>query len=812
MFKKVMLFVLFIFSIVLIGCGETEKTIEVSKKGKAEYYVGETFDPTGYVLTVKVDGKSEDVDLTVSMTDINGPFESIGEKIINVTYEIDEDVLETRFKVEVINKRLVDLQIKEIGKDKYYLNEEFDPSGYILEIKYDDNSKKELPLTDEMVEDFDSTTEGEKNITIKYTENDVTLTKKVTVLVEKLVVVKSIEVKSFGKITYEVDEKFDIDNYVLLVKYSDDSEKEVLLTEDMIKSTVDTSTSGSKDIEIEYAEKDVKVSCIINITVNEKVRPFVLKIVKYGETVYTLDMEFSLEGFEFEVEYTDGTTKPVDVSKIECDKFVYHENYEDEPEIINIPISYVIDGVKLEQTIETNNIAEWDYEEYIGRKEAEKMFPIIYEHVQEIIPTTATEDIPLPKTTEFGIDYILKFSTSNSNVLSPLGKINPKEEDVQVQIKLIIENDYKTETYTWDVIVKGLGPVILRPWIESEKHVFAYFYEGTSSTMSEKDAQKVDVINYCFARVSSGLCSIDGLRYLKENMKLRRSTGVRIVLSIGGGGTGSAGFSDACITDEKRAKFVESIMDIVKEYSFDGIDLDWEYPAWVGLSDSRPEDKDNFTKLCKELRVALDEYKDGMLLTSAMIGGINVERFYDLPELNKYLDYFHLMTYDLNSSGLTTHHSNTLPGNRVYSCKNAMETYKSGGVDASKIVIGAAFYGKISTLATPTTPTSAVLLKPIAKTEEGKDDTKTIQFTKIKEQYLTNPDFVKLYDAPSGAYYLTDGKTFITYDDPEIFVEKADLVKNNNLGGLMFWDYGSDSTGTLLYRLCAEVDRINQGR
>ena len=43
-------------------------------------------------------------------------------------------------------------------------------------------------------------------------------------------------------------------------------------------------------------------------------------------------------------------------------------------------------------------------------------------------------------------------------------------------------------------------------------------------------------------------------------------------------------------------------------------------------------------------------------------------------------------------------------------------------------------------------------------------------------------------------------------------IEKADLVKNNNLGGLMFWDYGSDSTGTLLYRLCAEVDRINQGR
>ena len=84
---------------------------------------------------------------------------------------------------------------------------------------------------------------------------------------------------------------------------------------------------------------------------------------------------------------------------------------------------------------------------------------------------------------------------------------------------------------------------------------------------------------------------------------LRRSTGVRVVLSIGGGGSGSLGFSDACLTDESRAKFVNSIMEIVKEYQFDGVDLDWEYPAWTGLSDSRPEDKDNFTKLCKDLSI-----------------------------------------------------------------------------------------------------------------------------------------------------------------------------------------------------------------
>ena len=811
MFKKVLFIILLVFSILIIGCKDPVLTIEVSKKGKSEYYVGETFDPTGYVLTVKVDEESEEIDLLLSMTDVNGPFDSVGEKEINVKYTKDEQELTTKFKVEVVNKRLVDFEIKEKGKEKYDIDEDFDVAGYLLETTYDDGSKNEVSLTLEMVEGFDSSTEGDKELTIKYSENGVSLTKKLNVKVEKVIKVLSIELKTAGKEVYTLNEEFDISNYIMLVKYNNDTEKEMALTENMIVSKIDTTTAGTKQLEVEYIENEIKVACVIEITIIDKATPVELNIVQSGETVYTLDMEFSLEGFEFEVKYSDGTIKPIDLTMISYDKFIYPENYEDDPEIINITVSCEVEGITLSTVVETSNIAEWDYEEYLGIKEAEMMFPIIYEYVQEIIPTTVTEDIPFPKTTEFGLDFILKFST-NSNVLSPLGKIDPKEEDVPVQIKLVIENDYKTETYTWDVIVKGLGPVILRPWIESEKHVFAYFYEGTSSTMSEKDAQKIDVINYCFARVQNGVCTVDGLRYLKENLKLRRSTGVRVVLSIGGGGSGSLGFSDACLTDESRAKFVNSIMEIIKEYQFDGVDLDWEYPAWTGLSDSRPEDKDNFTKLCKDLREAFDAYKDGLLLTSALIGGVNVERFYDLPELNKYLDYAHLMTYDLNSSGLTTHHSNTYPGGRAYSAKNAMQTYMNGGIDANKIVIGAAFYGKISTLATPTSATSAVLNKPIATRDDGQYDTRTIQFTKIKEEYLTNPSFVKLYDESAGAYYLTDGKSFITYDDPDIFQKKCELIKNYNLGGIMFWDYGSDSTGTLLFRLTAEIDAVNSGR
>ncbi len=812
MVKKIFLFILFVFSIVLMGCKDPVTSMEVTKKGKTEYYVGETFDPTGYVLTIKIDDEAEELDLTLEMTNVNGPFDEAGQKEIIVNYSKEELTFNTKFKVEVINKRLTSITVKEYGKVYYDLNESFDPSKFTIECKYEDNTIKEIELSSDMVDGFDSSTIGEKELTVKYEENGTIVTCKFNVTIDEIIKIESLELKSKGKEIYNINEVFNPSGFVLEAKYEDGSILDINLTNDMIVNTLDFSTLGKKEINVKYVEKGLEYAFKFAIEVIEKSKPVSLNIIEYGETTYTLEKEFTIEGFKFEVVYSDGSTAEVDNNKVVYEKYVYDENSEDEDEIINIPVSYTIDGVTLELSIETRNIAEWYYEEYIGKKEAEIMFVKIYEDLQALIPAETTENIPLPKSTDYGLLYILRISSSDTNIMSPTGIIDPKEEDMIVQIKVTIDNDYKTETYTWDIIVKGLGPVVLRPWNESEKHVFAYFYEGTSNVMSETDAYKVDVINYCFARVQNGLCNIDSLRYLKENMKLRRSTGVRIVLSIGGGGSGSAGFSDACLTDEGRAKFVESIMNIVKEYSFDGIDLDWEYPAWTGLSDSRPEDKNNFTKLCKELRVALDEYKEGMLLTSAMIGGINVERFYDLKELNNYLDYFHLMTYDLNSSGLTTHHSNTLPGNRVYSARNAMQTYMAGGVDAEKIVIGAAFYGKISTLATPTTADSSVLLKPIAKKDDGTDDTRTIQYTKIKEEYMTNPSFVRLFDESTASYYLTDGKVFITYDDPEAFAIKADLIKNNNLGGIMFWDYGSDSTGTLLFRLSAEIDRINQGR
>ena len=61
----------------------------------------------------------------------------------------------------------------------------------------------------------------------------------------------------------------------------------------------------------------------------------------------------------------------------------------------------------------------------------------------------------------------------------------------------------------------------------------------------------------------------------------------------------------------------------------------------------RDEDKRDFITLLKELHDALKPH--GYLLTAAVSAGQpTIDRAYDIPELNKYLDFVNLMTYDFH--------------------------------------------------------------------------------------------------------------------------------------------------------------------
>lgn len=107
------------------------------------------------------------------------------------------------------------------------------------------------------------------------------------------------------------------------------------------------------------------------------------------------------------------------------------------------------------------------------------------------------------------------------------------------------------------------------------------------------------------------------------------------------------------------------------------------------FSEGQPFDRQNFVSLTKELKQSFRPH--GLLLTSAIGAPPNViDQAYDVPNLNKYLDFFHIMCYDYGGAWDRRITANA-PLERV---RETIDHIIRLGASPSKIVMGLPFYGR----------------------------------------------------------------------------------------------------------------------
>jgi len=207
------------------------------------------------------------------------------------------------------------------------------------------------------------------------------------------------------------------------------------------------------------------------------------------------------------------------------------------------------------------------------------------------------------------------------------------------------------------------------------------------------------------------------------------------------------------------------------------------------------------------MKVLYNKFKNAnsnYLVTSAMYGGNGVPK-YNAGESCKYMDYVHLMTYDLNARELSTHLTALSTGSASStSVESTLRFYIGAGVPQEKLIIGGAFYGKIYEL--NTSGSSFIRQTPISEPY-------TIVYSQIYANYLSKINesngkikVVREWDSAANAPYLciteyndagvVTGRKFITYDDAESMKLKAEYVFSNDLGGIMFWELGYEHRET----------------
>jgi len=321
-------------------------------------------------------------------------------------------------------------------------------------------------------------------------------------------------------------------------------------------------------------------------------------------------------------------------------------------------------------------------------------------------------------------------------------------------------------------------------------------------------ADQFSDVNFAFAHIDKNGRAVfeqpgvaDTLRQLR--LLKKQSPKLRILASVGG--WHAEGFSDAALTDASRQAFARSVVQLLRDYSLDGVDLDWEYPGQgVAGIKYRSEDKHNFTLLLRTTREQLNAAstaqrrtgRERYLLTIAAADREYLEHT-EMDKVPAYLDWINLMSYDFfNSLTRTTgHHAGLYPSRFAAPADRnadaAVKQYLAAGVPADKIVLGVAFYGRGFT---GVVPVHNGVNEPYQRFE-GEHS-----YAELVDKFIGKQGFTRYWDETAQAPYLWNSasRTFISYDDPQSIAIKSQYVLEHRLGGVMFWELSQDHDGELL--------------
>ena len=330
------------------------------------------------------------------------------------------------------------------------------------------------------------------------------------------------------------------------------------------------------------------------------------------------------------------------------------------------------------------------------------------------------------------------------------------------------------------------------------------------------------------------LNALQELRAQNPNLKI----GVSL-----GGWSKSGDFSDLAASEANRAKFVENVMKFIEYTNMDFVDIDWEYPGMVrqpdlvdnkndeGTPNAKPEDKENYVKLLKDLRAALDKQgkdlgKTYELSVALPVGQDKMDAGLDVKGIFDVVDFANLMTYDMrgawdeisgHQTGLYTNPEDPYK-EKGFSIDDAVNSYLKAGAKPEQVVIGAAYYTrgweKVSSEGTNSKTPGLFGKAEVANKDADQTPTRGAENEAACKSgdsgrkggvwaYGSRADLDKKYtglkeywDDAAKAPYLYNEETgaFFTYDNKQSIKEKANYVNQNSLGGVIGWMASQDAT------------------
>lgn len=261
-----------------------------------------------------------------------------------------------------------------------------------------------------------------------------------------------------------------------------------------------------------------------------------------------------------------------------------------------------------------------------------------------------------------------------------------------------------------------------------------------------------------------------------------QSDSLQTWIAIGGGDFGTAKWSTMARTVAGRKAFVSSLKDFMEKYSFQGVDLDWEFP------DPSGSDAQNFVALAKEIKDSI-----GCGISAAVPSDWGSVKGFDIDGLSNYLEFFNYMAYDIHGWAIDEGSNRakvTYPAD-IRDVEVELLPLWANATQAGQLNLGLPYYGRGYTLSDSsctiegckaTGPSKSGKCSPDPSGVMALDDLETI----IKDQ---SPSII-LDRAAMQKRAIWDDHQWIGFDDADTIDLKRSWADRHCFGGMMAWSVG----------------------
>lgn len=353
----------------------------------------------------------------------------------------------------------------------------------------------------------------------------------------------------------------------------------------------------------------------------------------------------------------------------------------------------------------------------------------------ETVTTSASEDTTSSQNTSH-----IEATDTTDLLTSTTTEDEAKTQASTTDISSQTTTETTTEMTTTQIITTQTEPTTTAttyqdiPTKETDMKVIGYLTTWNYSCYKTLDWDNLTHINIAFVNPDkNGVFknSIGNDTTLKSIVDTAHENGVKVLASLGGWG-GSVNYPDLVSTSAKIDKLNANLLEFVKKFDLDGIDIDVEGDVDKDLWNHYDEWMASLRELCND---------NGLLFTTACAKWY---ASYISDETLKLFDLVNIMVYD--NTDEKNHAS-------MEYAKNSLDYFESRGIKREKLILGVPFYAR--------TPDFG---------------------------YMSYQDIISADESA----YNRDHYGEYGYNGKEMIEAKCELA--GDYGGIMIWELGEDAS------------------